>query len=1223
MKLHVHGKATAIARLLPAKLLTVMRLTAFILLTASLHVSAASYPQNITISSRKITLENVFKLVEDQTGFSFLWNENLLDKSRIVRMEVKDAPLNTVMDICLRGLPLTYVIKDKVVMIEQSNLPRPFDSTHLISLFMPVTGRVTDAEGQPLEGVTIAIKGGKPLAVTDASGRFKLDAPDNAVLVFSFVGFATREMAVTPGKEMSISMAAASASLNEIVVTSFGIRKQEKSLGYATSTITAKELTDAGNTNFAAALYGKAPGVQVTTAPGGASSAVNVQIRGINSLNYNQQPLYVVDGVILRSEGQYGAAGRNNGGYYDDQRIRGNGILDVNPEDIESITILKGASATALYGSDAANGVVVVTTKKGTRGKGHPQVDVNYYGTVEQPAFLPRYQNVYGQGYDMGDNIAVGGTPEGWIKDTQSPTGLRPNFRAYADFGPKMEGQKVRWWDGSIRSYSPQPNNYRDIFRNGFSSAASVALSNQTDRGSYRVSASRLDYGGIQRASDLKKNTFSLNSSLKLSDKVSVDVIANYVNTLTHNRPYETNRLAQSFDGFFGREEDMNLVLDKFQTSAGYKWVPYNQTQRNPAEAFVFNVRPNLYDYLWTTLKNTEDETDNRLYSSITLNWDVINHLKFRGRFGNDFTSRSTEDKNYSEYPVAFNAANQSTGAYVVASGIYSIVYGDALLTYSNKLAKDLDLSVSGGFTSRSEHYRDQNSSTSLGLVTENWFSLSNSYGILTTTGTRRELLKFGYFGILDLSYKNYLFLEGTIRQESSSTLPPQNNTYFYPSVNGSFVFTDAFKDALPAVLSYGKLRVSYGQVANPAPLYASNIAYTQTSLQSINGSVASLNLPRAYGNSTLKPERKSEFETGLETRFLNDRLGLDVTFYTNRVKDQILNLQTSPSNGAASQIVNAGEIGSQGIEIGLNGTPLVKHDFRWQSRINFSFNRSKVYSLAPNIPQLTFYNGENAGIQVTAKPGEALGNIYVRPVATDAKGNRIVDGSGYYVIDETHYIKAGNILPNVAGGFSNTLTYKNFTLNVLVDYRLGGEMISTPLKYGISAGMYTSTLKYRDAEHGGLAYYTNSSGTNVAVAAGVTTGPAGETVYHDGVINPGVDATGKTNSIILDAADYYLGEYAAGSDVALNQDGAIYKNSYIKLRELSVGYRLPTGLVKRLGLTNVRISLIGRNLLYFYRTLKNLDPETTIGDRWYNQGIDNGSMPATRSMGVSFNATF
>ena len=1081
-----------------------------------------------------------------------------------------------------------------------------------------ITGTVTDDTG-PLPNVNITIAGRAKRVQTGTDGRYSIMADKGEVLKFSAIGFKTREITVSDQTAINVKMAEDNGQLSEVVVTAFGIKRESKALGYASSTVSAKELTEAGNTNFASALYGKAAGVKINTSPGGASSAVNVQIRGINSINYNGGPLYVVDGVILRNSGQAGASGLNNGGFYDDQRVRGNGILDVNPEDIESLTVLKGASATALYGSDATGGVIVITTKKGTKGKGLG-IDFNYYGTIENAAFLPQYQNVYGQGYDRATNLSVGAQEDGSFADAASPAGFRPNFRAYNNFGPKMEGQQVRWWDGSIRSYSPQPDNYKDIFRTGYSSLANVSISNQSDKVDYRLSASRLDYNGIQRESGQQKNTFALNSTIKLAPKVSIDLIANYVNTITHNRPYLTNRLAASYDGFFGREEDMNLILDKYQTSDGYKWVPYNQTARNPEEAFTFNVRPNLYDYFWSTLKNTYDENENRLYTSASLNWDVVNHLKFRGRLGNDYTGKNIEDRQYSEYPVAFNGGT-STGSYAVTKGIYSIVYADALLTYSNKVGKDLDISASGGFTTRRERYNDQSTGTQNGLVIENFFSLSNSTGTLSATSSRQELTKYGYFGILNFNYKNYLFLEGTARQELSSTLPVANNSYFYPSVNAGFVFTDAFKSSMPSFLSFGKLRASYGIVGNPAPVYTSNILYSLQSLQTVNGSVPQSTIASAYGNSELKPEKKYEKEFGLETRMFNNRFGFDFTYYDNRIKNVILALPVAPSVGAATQIVNVGEIGNRGYELALNATPLAGK-FKWDIRVNVALNNAKAYSILGNVDEIRMYTAESNAVKVTVVPGEKMGNIYVNPLATDAKGNNIIDASGFHVIDDTRYVKAGNVQAGVTGGFANTFNYGNFSLNVLVDYRFGGQLVSSPQKYQLGAGMFKSTLQYRDTEHGGLTYYVDGAGKFIQIPVSQTAGPAGEKVYHDGLILPGVLANGQANTTMIDAADFYENEYAA-SPTSNNQEGTIYNNSYVKLREVTFGYKLPAKLSGKMGMSNLRVSLIGRNLMYFWKTLKNLDPETVIGSQWYKQGVDEGSLPATRSYGFSINANF
>lgn len=1062
-------------------------------------------------------------------------------------------------------------------------------------------GVVRDAKGEALPGVSVRIKGSTKGTSTDHNGRFNISASSGNILVLSFVGYQSKEVTLGSSANLSITLSDDAQSLNEVVVTSMGIKREAKSLGYAVSTVSAKELTQAGNTNFASALYGKAAGVKITTAPGGASSAVNVQIRGINSLSYNQQPLYVVDGIVIRNDGQFGAGGANNNNFWDDQRIRGNGVLDINPQDIESLSVLKGASATALYGSDAASGVIVITTKKGLKGRGMG-IDFNYQGSMDNAAFLPKYQNIYGPGYDRELNATVGANAEGWISDANSPSGRRPNYRAYANFGPKMNGEQILWWDGSVRNYDPQPNNYRDIYQQGYTSNASVSLSKMTENLNYRLSATRLDVNGTQPGNELHKNTFSLNSNVKLSKNVNTDIIVNYINTQNVNRPYQLGQVLGSYGGFFNRSEDMSIFKNRYQTPNGYKYALFNATNRD--ERFLYAMRgENLLDFFWQQMKNNYTENENRLISSATLNWDVINHLKFRGRIGTDYTGVSSQTKQHNEQPIKANSPTSSTGGYSTTKGQYGILYGDLLLTYDNSVGKDWKFSVSGGYQGRSEKYNDQSSSTTNGLVTENWFSLNNSYGILGTTESRKELIKYAFLGIGNISFKDFLFIEGTARQEYASSLPVKNNSYFYPSVNASFVFTDAFKIQGP--LNYGKLRASYGVVGNAPPMYESNIAFNNGSLQTINGSVTQVRPSRSYGNNELKPEMKREVEFGLETRFFNSRVGFDVSYYNNRVKDQILQLPITSTTGALSQISNIGEIGSQGFEMAITASPIVKGNLRWDTRFNLSFNRSKVISLSEQVgSELISYLGDQNSSKISSAPGERLGSVYAYKRLTDDKGNFVIDDNGLYVMtNEYEYL--GNIMPDLIGGFSNTFTYKSLSLDFNIDYRIGGKMLSPSTKFMMGAGMFENTLAGRDAEHGGLQYTDN----------GVT--------YNDGILLNGVNqTTGQANTKVVDAASYYFNTFQWGAN-SWNGGSAIFDNSFIKMREVTLAYRVPEKFASKLKMSNLRVSLIGRNLFYLYRTSKNVDPEAPIGTRWWSQGVDVGSTAASRTFGFSITTSF
>ncbi|MGX5689129.1 SusC/RagA family TonB-linked outer membrane protein [Arcticibacter tournemirensis] len=1141
----------------------------------------------VTVDVENSPVENVLASIGTKTGMKVHYDRSALKNSARISLNVKDVPVNSLLGEITELTGLQFAVLNDKLIVEGASAKQ-----------VSVKGTVKDAQGQPLPGVSVVVKGTTKGTSTNGTGAFAISAKPTDVLVFSFVGFQRQEVAVGGKTTIAIVMKEDATALSEVVVTSLGIKREAKALGYAVSSVSAKEITQSGNSNFGSALYGKAPGVKITTAPGGASSAVNVQIRGINSLSYNRQPLYVVDGVVIRNDQQNGPNGANNNGglgnpgsqaIWSNDRIKGNGMLDINPSDIESLTVLKGASASALYGSDAASGVIVITTKKGSRDRGFG-VDFNYSGSLERAAFLPKFQNEYGPGYDAATNVANGATEEGWIAEANSPSGVRPYFRSYGNFGPKFDGRDVMWWDGSIRPYVAREDNFKDIFDKGYNSNFNLSLSNQTEKLNYRFSASRLDYKSTTPGSKQQRNTFNLNSTYKLSDNISTDIVVTYVNTRTHNRSGLMGNVLGSYGGFISRTEDMGLMKTAYQNSLGYKYSLYNA---NRPEAFLYNIRANqLLDFFWSQYKNEYDETENRLLSSATLNWGIIKNLKLRGRIGNDFTSAGVEDKRYNEYAIGYNSGSSSTGGYSTSKGVYSILYGDVLLTYSGKVANDFDWSLTGGFQSRSENYKDQFAGTENGLISENWFTLSNSVGVLNNglsdgRTKRQELLKYAYVGIANFSYKNYLFLEATGRSEYSSTLPPQNNNYSYLSLNSGFVFSEALK--LQEPFSYGKIRASYGVVGNDAPVYGANIAYTQTGLQSINGSVPSLTISGAYGNPDLKPERKYETEFGLELKFLRNRIGIDASYYTNTIEDQILSLTTPPSVGATSQLVNVGEIANKGLEISLSGTPFSSKDFSWNARLNYSFNKARLNSLNGTVPELIFVEQEASAIRISAKPGDDLGDIYVYPRATNDQGQFLINDDGLYVIDKTKYVKAGNILPKAIGGLVNSFRYKSFVFDFTTDYRFGGQIVSPPTKYAFGVGMYENTLKYRDT--------------------GITL---------DGVnVN-----SGNPNTVHLSAADYYLNTFGWGND-AWNEEGAVFDNSFIKLREAVIGYNLPETFARKMQVKNLRVSLIGRNLFYFWRTLENLDPEAPVGNQWFSQGIDMGSTAATRSFGFSINASF
>lgn len=1067
-----------------------------------------------------------------------------------------------------------------------------------------VSGTVLDEKGSPLIGVSVAEKGTANGTSTQDVGKFSLKVGPSATLVFSYIGYQKKEVAAA-GEVLNIQLAPDNKGLNEVVVTAMGIKRESRALGYAVSTVTSKELTQTGSPNFASALYGKAAGVKIVSAPGGAGSAVSVQVRGINSINNNTQPLYVVDGVPIRNFNNPASPsfGTTN------SRIDGNGILDINPEDIESLTVLKGASATALYGSEATNGVIVITTKKGNKGRGLG-VDVNYIFTKENLAYSPDYQNEYGPGYDgqtnVGNGIADG---DGWVTDADGSR--HPYYRAYGQFGPKFDGSDIKYWDGSTRKYVANKNNYRDFYQNGYNSALNVALSNAGENGSYRLSYTRTDYKSILPGSDLYKNNFNFNGTLKLSKRVSVDLVSTYNNNFTHNRANVMSNIFGSYDGFFSRLDDMSTFKDRYQTTNGYKYVAANNTSYDQDQKMAYRFRAaNLMDYLWNNLRNSYDERQNRFINSATLNVTILENLRFRGRVGGDFTSWNAISREYNTQPAAVGY----TGKYQVEQRNSNIFYGDVLLTYNPKITEDLSLSVSGGFTGRRQNYINQMSATVDGLVNENWFSLSNSASALNTSAARAEVTDVAGLGILSLNYRNFLYVEGTARQERTSTLPAAQNSYFYPSVNAGFVFSDVIK--LPSFVDYGKLRASYGLVGNHPMPFQSNVAYYQYNV-TYNGSTALYQQSQSnqFGNDNIQSEQKKEFEVGLETRLLQGKVGVDFSYYNSTVNRQIMFASTAASTGATSALVNAGSLNNYGYEAAITATPLQTKNFRWNSRFNFAINRNKLASLPAGLTDLT-WNVEGGGyLIVKAEVGDALGNIYVHPRNQDANGNNIVNADGYYTNNTNAYKYAGNMMPKIVGGFSNTFTYKNFSLDVTLDYRLGGKLVSIPTYYQLGAGMFESTLQYRDAAHGGISYNVIDDATANYVAAANGT-------RNDGVILPGVTEDGRANTKVISAAMYYLSNYnwRTEGDYA----AAVFNNSYIKVREIALTYNMPKSITEKLHFQGLQLALIGRNLFYLYKTLPyGLDPEVAVGSGWLNQGMDNGTLGPTRSLGASLRARF
>ncbi|MCK5821241.1 MAG: SusC/RagA family TonB-linked outer membrane protein [Bacteroidales bacterium] len=1108
-----------------------------------------------------------------------------------------------------------------------------------------LTGTVTSSEdGSTLPGVTVLVKETRTASITDADGMYRITVgPEAKTLVFRFLGMLTQEVTIGSQSTLSVTLEPDVTNIEEVVVTALGIKRQEKALGYAISKVDSKEITKVNSTNFGSALYGKAAGVSIRSAPGGATSAVDIKIRGTNSINFSNSPLIIVDGIPIRNDDV------NNSGYWGDQRIRGNGLIDINPEDIENLVILKGASASALYGSEAANGVVVITTKKGTSKKGLG-IDVNYSYMSESPAYNPQFQNSYGPGYYQAINIgSFGSDDDGWLYaenpryynegsgqyEDYNGTIRYPIYRSYANFGPAFDGEDVIGWDNKIHPYVAQPNNWNNIFQNGSSSIANVAINKAGDFGSFRFSYTRLDYQGVTRGSDHNKNTFNLNAQLNLHRNFKLDLVAQYISQNTLNRPYKINRITNNYGGFLSRFDDTQWYRDNYSTSKDYRFRTGTQSSATPDENLNYNMRATaLLDYYWRTLANKNIELQDRLITSATGTWTITDDLTFRGRVANDFTSLSSENISPNSVPLSIG----NSGGYSMSQSRYSTSYGDAIVTYNKQINTSVGLLVNAGFTGRRVTYKNVNAGTRGGLSTENWFHQNASINTGTRNGgsSYTELLKYAYFGTASLSFRDFAFVEFTGRQESSSTLPPGSNTFFYPSVNGSFIFSEAF--GLEGALDYGKLRVAWGIVGNAPSMYAANNAYSQGS---VNGIIYN-SVSSSYGNDGIRPEEKHEFEVGTDLKLFGNRLGIEANLYSNRVVDQILWLDVPPTIGAGRMLTNIGELKNLGFETAVYGTVIDGKDLQWNLRGNFAVNKNTVVSLMPGVDMLTHSSMDVGSVMIVSVPGGSMGDIIsYMPKYNDA-GQYITDPeSGYHVINFEEYDadgnpvdygygdtrqKVGNAMPKVVGGFGSNLEYKNFFLDFVIDYSVGGDIVSLAGHYMKGAGMWEETMWGRDAENGGLAYYTDADGAR-HLSDG-SAGPAGERVYNNGIIIDGVKPDGSANDIIVTAGEYYMNTFQWGAIPAWGSgmsryDDTVHKNTYVKFRELSLGYNLPKSMAEKLKCENIRVSLTGSNLFYIYRTFKQFDPETNIGSNWVNQAIVGGSTSATRNIGFSIRASF
>lgn len=1082
-----------------------------------------------------------------------------------------------------------------------------------------IKGMVRDVTGEPLIGASVIEKGTNNGVITDVDGNFTLTVPADATLSIAYMGYATREIHLAKRKkqgDLRVTLREDSQQLKEVVVTAMGIKKDTKRLGYAVSTIESDEIVKAGTTNFASAMYGKAPGIRITQTQGGSAGAVSINVRGLTSITGNNQPLIILDGVPIRN----GGTGKSTdfAEFGNDGQIRSNGLVDINPEDIESVSVLKGASATALYGSEAANGAVVITSKRAKSGK--LTVDFTAQVTANLPAYLPKVQTVYGPGRYNTEYSDYEKQTGGFYQRTMNGESYRSLYNTTMSFGPKYDGSDVLYWDGKMRPYLPATDNpWKELFRTGWNQTYNLAISQGTETSSNRFSYTFMGETPNSLTGSFTKHNFKLTGSYKPARTLNIEYSLNYIVQDVKDRPQTSLNLYGSFSNMFSSFMDIPYLKQSYVTSLGYRnTYAGGDATLTPDEAWAYDpgYLNGVSNMLWNMYHHHSKETENRLIGMIRPTWQITNWLSLRAQLSTDITDTKQTLEYETERP---NSLYDPSGSFQNINRRYDIVYGDVMLNFNYNIRR-FDIAATLGWTGRYENMNNMRVSTNGGLVTENWFDLNASRYTASSTLQRMELLKTGYMGTLSLGWDNYLFLELTGRQERSSTLKDQS--FFYPSANLSFLFSNAFR--MPAWWNHGKLRLSYGVVGNAPETYAANIIYEQGSDNGFTWNY----VPSSWGNANIRPEKKYEYEIGFESKFLNNRLGFDVSYYNNRVKDQILSTPQPSTSGVKYVLMNVGEVANEGWDISVSATPVLTKNFRWDLTANYGIYRNKVVKLADGVPYLEISNIGGGGAKIQAVEGRPMGDIYVQVPQMNENGEYLVSDKGLYM-NQTELQRVGNINPDGVGGLFSSFSYKNIFLDFSIDFRIGGDVINEMYQYSTASGLTPESLQFRDTEHGGLSYYypgnNNASGVPVQVDPSLGAGPNGETVYHDGVILPGVVAsTGEKNTRIIPAGYYYNQTYNWGTQPEqLTYRHSVFDNSYVKLRELTIGYQFPEKLISKLGMTRLSVSVFGRNLFYFYKALKNYDAESSVGTSWASQAVVGGSTTATRNFGVSLRASF
>ncbi len=1167
----------------------------------------------ITIEVKNVPLKQVLNKIEHKTGFTFAYNSQKVDLKHKVSISFTNSDLATVLMQISKESDVKFKRINGYIHVGKRTGSESLQIEERIMMQeTTITGRVISSEdNEGLPGVNVVVKGTSQGTVTDVEGNYKIDIPnETSVLSFSSVGFVDEEIIVGNQTIINISMVADISQLSEIVVTALGIEREKESLGYSASKIDGKDLAQSQAPNVANALSGKAAGVFITNPSSIEGGSTRITIRGNTSLSGGNQPLIIVDGLPFANDTDANSPTAN--------RDYGSALNQIEAMDIERMDILKGTAASALYGSRGANGVIIITTKKGSGSKGM-KVEYTFNTKVSKPYGYQDFQNEYGFGGPAsileGKPVLGSSHPDIWADNHGAVPAINPAnnspynswsydlfswFGTNSSWGPKFDDSMITWWDGEQRPWSAQPDNMKMYYRDGSTNTHNLSLMGGGEFGNFRASVTHKENKAIIDKSGFTSTNIFVGGTLILNKRLKAEVFSSFNRRELTNPPL----LGQSNDAF------TNMFYNLPRSYKGLEWTNYKNDDGSRNNQDGWGYWMNKHNG-WNFNENEYKQYRNQMRSSMKLIFDPTDWLKLVGSAGIDFTSDERESKNGFTDGVGLVGGKYSHSLARISAPNFEFL----ATAHKDNLIDGLNGSISFGGQSwgTSRYFIEGNISTkgkSPYIYAFNNYETDPKANKARPKEERYEKRINSLFGFMDISYKNFIFLQVTARNDWSSTLPTDENSYFYPGASLSFVPSELFNTG--NVLSFLKFRLAYAETGSDTDPYQVIPTFSPGSF----GGKPTISMKDGLPNVNLKAQRSKEIEIGTNFAFFDSRLNIDLTYYNKNSFNQILSAPLPWSSGANSIKFNTGELELQGFEFDISVTAISNADWKWDIGFLGSKFSNKLLSLTEGVDIYNIGGLWGAfGTTMRATVGQNFGAIYGWGIQKDPNGRPIlnvfkdtngnVTGTLYKKSEEQEIV--GNATPKLIGGVNSNLTWKNISLFTLVDFKMGGDVYSPQYGSSLIGGLSPVTLNERNG--GGLPYtYPNGDTDNIGV------------VMDGVVLVEGTSDQYEENTNVVHA--FY--KYAGNGWNPNPQPDAVFENSWVKLREVTLSYRLPASLMDRVSfMENVDVSLIGRDLFYIWDTMPdNINPEglNGVGDAQY---VIAGALPRTRSFALNLRVTF